>query len=180
VGPTAIYRPYCQTSTHHSAMMPTPFLTTRRSEGLRQLRIFSSSLARRTVTLFYFPVGKFAPTELFARSPLCTRRIGLRDFARSAVEHCTLRVPKTRRQLALTFPSISELFLLRFRHLRYQTTRFATPDCRCAETPTHVRTDYSTFHLIGNSGFAILRILIHRCRTSHCETPIRRATYLPL
>jgi hypothetical protein len=69
------------------AMMPMPFLTTHRSEGLRQLRIFSSSSARKTLTFLYFPFGKSAHTKIFSRSPLFTYQgIRLRDFANQMVE----------------------------------------------------------------------------------------------
>jgi hypothetical protein len=85
---------------------------------------------------FYFPIGKSAPTKILVGSPLHTRGIGLRNFARSVVEHWTLESPKPDNQSTLTF-SLSGFSLSRFRHSRCRTTRIPDsrfPICRNSDT----------------------------------------------
>jgi hypothetical protein len=141
--------PRLKCTNKNQAMIPLdgqmPFLTTRRSEGLRQLRIFSSPSAQRTVTLFYSPVGKSAPIGLFVRSPLCTWRIRLRDFANPLVERRSLEFPRPENQSTLTLSFLSRNFSCReFNTRDVEQLCLPNPDSRYAETPTHVRVDYST------------------------------------
>jgi hypothetical protein len=107
-------------------------------------RIFSFLGPKNSNRFFYFPIGKSAPTELFARSPLFTYRgIGLRDFARSVVERWS-RIPETRYKSTLTLPLPCRDFL--YRDFATRDIKQLVPDSRSryAETLTHVRVDFST------------------------------------
>jgi hypothetical protein len=111
----------------------------------RPLTGSSLSSARRTLTVLLFPYREIYTHRTLARSPLFTRGIGLRDFARSVVERCTLESPRpdtsVNADLSLTYRDFS------YRDFATRDVEhfiLPTPDSRYADYPTRVRVDLST------------------------------------
>jgi hypothetical protein len=88
-------------------------------------RIFSSLLARRTLRLFYFPIGKSAPTENLHRIP--SSHSGDRTSRLREVSGRTLysRIVETRQLVNADLSLLLSGFLLsRFHHSQCQETCF--------------------------------------------------------
>jgi len=101
--------------------------------------IFPSSTAQRTITLFYFPIGKSAPTTILMRSPLLTREIRLRNLVSLVVERWIHKSLKLDNSQCWAFLLLLGLSLSWIRHSRCQGTYFLDSQSWLAETLTHAR-----------------------------------------
>jgi hypothetical protein len=103
--------------------------------------------------LFYFPIGKCAPTTTLTRSPLYTWEIGLRNFANPVAKHWSLESPKPNnsKRYPFSFPFPDFPYREFYDHNVEQLVS-PIPQSRYAETPMHSRALNFQCHLT-SSGF---------------------------
>jgi hypothetical protein len=121
-------------------------LTQHAPSGMPAHKIFSFLGPKNTNWSFYFLFGKSSPTELFPRSPLFTYQgIGFRNFARSAIERCTLGSsrPDTSINADLSL-TCWDFFYHDFATRDVEHFILPTPDSQYVDYPTCVRVDLST------------------------------------
>jgi hypothetical protein len=113
---------------------------------------------------FYSPIRKSEPTTILVGSPLFPyREIGLCNSVNPKVERWFHESPKSdNSQRWLFTPSYWDFPYRDFSTHDVEKLGSLTPESLYAETPMRSWVDFSTVHLIANSGFTVSRFLM-RC-----------------
>jgi hypothetical protein len=150
-------------------VVQTPFLHNPQvGRSMSAHKIFSSPLARRTLMLFYFPIGKSTPTKIFVGSPFLYKSGDRTSRLRKSKGRVFgSRIPEPRYKSTLTLflysvrtSPIMILVLAMSSNSVLQLLSPDTPNFRCARELTFQWSLYS----IDISEFAISQILMQCIR----------------